>query len=203
MQPALTDAEWSVFQCVARNLRPSEIAVELGISTSYVTALLGQLRDKHVIRRRGVRPGEADFDMRYAYHEVTPGAQPTYRPALPPDAKLNPRYTVTAERDHRVAPVRLILWRGWSVQGIPMLRPDGRLPKQALPDHCVIYATHLAAGGDHLFLAPARRPWRESDTLRHEFLPPPVTTAQLTAITQVIACAIGVEAVLDVTTTRG
>lgn len=200
MRPGLTDAEWLVFHCVARNLRPSQIATELDISPSYVTALLAQLRDKHVIRRKGHHPDGAVTDRRYAYHEVIPGVDPTRNPVVAPDAKLDIAYTVASERNHHAAPIRLIRWRGWSVQGIPTLRPDGKRPKEALPDQCVIYISR-SGYAPVLLLAWLRRPWRESDTIAHGI--PGVTEAQLTAITQMIAWSIGVEAVLDVTTTRG
>jgi DNA-binding Lrp family transcriptional regulator len=199
MQPGLTDAEWSVFRCIAENMRPAEIARELRISPSYVTALLAQLRDKGVIRRRGHHPDGAKRDQRYSYHEVTPGVEPVHKPSLPPEPKLDVAYTVTSQRNQRVAPIRLIRWQGWSVQGIPILRPDGKRPKDALPDYLIVYIV-TPDGGEILFLAPVRQPWRESDTLRH--VTEGVTPEEHTAITQVIAWSIGVEAVLDISTTR-
>jgi DNA-binding MarR family transcriptional regulator len=199
MQPGLTDAEWSVFRCISENMRPSQIAAELRISPSYVTALLAQLRDKGVIRRRGHHPEDAELDRRYAYYEVTPGAEPAHKPSLPPAAKLDVAYTVTSQRNQHVAPIRLIRWQGWSVQGIPILRPDGRRPKDALPDYLIVYIV-TPDGGEILFLAPVRQPWRESDTRRH--VTEGVTPEEHRAITQVIAWSIGVEAVLDITTTR-
>lgn len=194
----LTDRQWQVYEGIRDEKSPKEIAADMGgVTTSYVTQLRGELRDMGLIRQRGELPAHGRYEDVYPW-ELTSEQPPIYKPALPPKAVLRLEYPRDAQRDLTVPPIRHVWWGRWSVQGIPMARPDGKSPKDALPEHRVVVLTDLATGLFRAFVVHARRPWREE--LTRAMLEGVVTTGHMSAMTLVIAAAVGVESVLDVAT---
>ena len=204
MPAQLSDPEWTVWEGVLAQKPPGQIAKEQTWSPQYVSLLLGQLRDKGCIQRVGTLPSYGRYREQYPWtaREDDP---PVYKPALPPVAKLRQEYIPTSQRDRTVRPIRIVEWLCVVVQGVPIARSDGKGPKEALTDRCVVVIDNVEVGTtwkypEMLFRASLRERWRESQTAA--LWPVGVTLGECRAMTLVIACAIGVEALLDLTTTR-
>lgn len=196
----LSERQWQVYEGI-KNLRTTtQISQDMGVTASYVAGLRDQLRAMGVIRRCGDLPAHGRYGEVYPW-ELVSDQPPTYRPALPPQASLRLEYPQDARRDLTVPPIRHVWWEQWSVQGIATARPDGLKPKDALPRQRVVLATHLPTGGQWAWVASIRRPWMESQT-REVLAQWVVTEGDRQAITLVIAAAIGVESVLDLTTDK-
>jgi hypothetical protein len=145
-----------------------------------------------VIRRRGDVPKFSKVTEEYAWEPTdVPGVE---RVELPAGSRLRLAMPQEVQRHTEVPAIRLVLWEGWSVQGIPMRRPDGRGPKDALPTHRVVVIADLDRSTQRAVLVALRQPWTESDTVALR-----LTGAgrHVQELTMMIASAVGVEAVLD------
>ena len=197
MPAALTDPEWTAWEGVLARKSAAQIAEDLGKTPSYATTLLAQLRNKGVIRRVGDLPPKSRYRFGYPWERVS-DQPPLYKPALPPHAQLHLDYVPTSQRDRTVRPIRFVEWQCWTAQGVPILRRDGKHPKEALTEECalVLSAYDLA----RVELVNLYQRWHESQTV--DIFGQGVTPGGVQPITLVIACAIGGEGVLDITTTR-
>lgn len=207
--PEPTPRMRQVFDLISAGKSRQQIADELGIGTTRVTNITRKLIERGLIIRKGHIPAAARWTEEYPWEIVEDEALATYRLALPQGARLRLAYPQETERDVSVAPARVIRWNRWTVQGLLMQRPDGKPPTELLADHRIVVIDDLKTGWGTQFRAPRWRQeqpgqraptrWRESDTRR---LPWPVDEYAAIAnapsdMTLVIACAIGVEAVMD------
>jgi hypothetical protein len=196
----LTERQWDVYSGIRDRKTPAQIAADMGVTVSYVTQLRGELRDMGVIRRRGELPAHGRYEEVYPW-ELVSDQPPAYKPALPPKAKLRLEYPKDVARDVTVATIRHVWWPWpeprWSVQGLPTSRPDGRPPHEVLADQRVVLMTFLPHGelAQWSFPASTKLPWRESNTQKLVL----VTGEDYRAMTLLIAAAIGVDAVMDLT----
>jgi hypothetical protein len=190
---ALTERQWEVYEGIRAQQTPAQIAALMGVSTQYVTQLRAELRDLGLIRQRGDLPAHGRYEDVYPW-ELTSEQPPAYKPALPPKARLRLEYPQETRQDLTVPPIRQVWWGPWSVQGIPMARPDGKAPKDALPEHRVVVVTNLDTGLHYAFVIRVRRPWPQM--LTEAMLETVVTSEDMAPMTLVIAAAIGSEAVL-------
>lgn len=185
--------ELAVYQGILDRKSAKQMASEMGISATRVFAVRQKLVQLGVIRRCGALPPGITETRAYAWEPV-PDVQ--VAPLVPDAATVHLQYPVVTERDERVPPITLIRWGSWSVQGIPMVDQAGRRPKDAMPTHKVVVVTDLRRGTWRVFLAPARERWTESETAFH-LQRLGVTGEARQAITMMIASAIGVDAVFD------
>jgi DNA-binding MarR family transcriptional regulator len=195
----LTPRMWQVFDAIKAGKLRHEIAEELGIGRSAVTNHMRKLVDCGLIRRRNDLPATARWDERYPWVVTEDEAHATYRLALPRDATLRLRYPQETERDVSVAPARVVRWQRWTVQGLLPQRPDGRAPWELLPEHRVVLIDLLDDHGvvwSTEFRASRSMHWRESQT---QFIAWPMTPSPefVRDMTLVIACAVGVESLMD------
>jgi hypothetical protein len=192
----LTARQWEAFEGVRDRRTPKDIATDMGVSRSYITLLLGDLQRLGVIIPTGqLTTPDAEQTEGYPWQPLERTLY--YKPALPRAAKFRQDHPVDTERDLTVPPVRIVRWQEWTVQGILPLRPDQKPYKEALPDRRIVWAVH-DAGAERLFTASRRDHWLESDTAYHFHRL--VTQSDRRAMTQVIACAIGTPALLDMST---
>lgn len=186
-----------VLDTITRQLLPREALTELGMSRSQFGANVRKLRERGVIRRLGSLPDDAQWSLEYPY-EVT-GVPVVYRQELPPKAQLRLTYPVDSQRDMTVPPVRHVRWGSWSVQGVPLLNLDGTSGRSAsdrVPHLRAVVAADLAnPRWVEVFLASTRVRWSETQTAGEGWDGP-----ECRDMTLVIACAVGVEAVLNITT---
>lgn len=196
----LTERQWQVYEGIRSHRTPQQIAKDMRVTPQYVAQLRGELRDLGVIRQRGDLPTHGRYEEVYPW-ELIGDQPPAYKPALPPEARLRLEYPQDAQRDLTVPPIRHVRDDRWSVQGIPMARQDGKAPKDALPTHRVVVVTDLEAGTWRAFLAPVRVRWTESETAFH-LQRMRLTREARRAITLMIAAAIGVESVFDLSTDK-
>jgi hypothetical protein len=176
----------------------AELAKQMGtggrpLSRQRIAKYRGALRDRGVIRRRDDVPKYSKVTEEYAW--VPTDTPVVERVELPAGARLRLALPQEVQRNQEVPPIRLVLWESWSVQGIPMRRPDGRGPKDALPTHRVVVIAHLERGTERAVLVPLREPWAESQT---QGLRLAGAGQHVRELTMMIACAVGVEAVLTV-----
>jgi hypothetical protein len=200
----ISDRMQQVLDTLARQLTPSQAMAELGMSRSQFGTNVRKLRERGIVRRRDDLPLDAAWSQEYPY--VLTGAPTTYRPAMPPEARLRLAYPVDSQRDLTVPPHRHVAWRQWSVQSAPLLNLDGSSGRSAsdrTPEFRVVVATDLAglqAQPDEVdqavgtFIASVRRRWSETATRNLGW-----EGDEGRDMTLVIACAVGVEAVLDIT----
>jgi DNA-binding CsgD family transcriptional regulator len=200
----LTDREWDLLEAMRAHKTPQQIAAEWGTKRSNVNERIRDLQRKGVIRRR------SDLPIHTCYAETYPWVfvediDVRYKPALPPEAEFRVKYPTDSRKDMSVSPIRFVRWDSWTVQGLPACRPDGQQPRDAAPDRIVVWCQH----GETLswcFTAALKRPWLESFTddkldrpsesggRRHSIHWSDKTRQVLT---QMIAAAIGVKAVMD------
>lgn len=191
---ALTERQWDVWEGILAQKSVSDIATDMGgVTASYVTMLRAELRDLGLIRRRGDLPAHGRYEDVYPWEPIAE-QPPLYKPSMPPRAKLRLEYAQTSDRDLTVPPIRHVWWQQWSVQGIPMTRPVGG----ALSGQRVVVVTELVEPHWQRGWVVAQQPWLESQT---ELWVPGigVTVSERQAMTLLIAAAIGVESVLDLT----
>lgn len=193
----LTPREFEFYQAILNQVPMAELAVRMGtggrpLSRQRLAKYRYQLADRGVIRRRGDVPKHSKVTEEYAWEPT--GVPVVEKVALPAGARLRLAFPQEVQRHTEVPPIRLVMWEGWSVQGIPMRRPDGRGPKDALPTHRVVVVTDLARDVSRVFLARLRQPWKESDT---RVLRLAGAGRHVRELTLMIACAVGVEAIMD------
>ena len=152
----------------------------------------GQLADRGVIRRRGDVPKFSKVTEDYPWEST--GVPVAEKVELPAGSRLRLAFPQEVQRHKDVPPIRLVLWHQWSVQGIPMRSPDGKGPKESLPDDRVVVVIDLERGSKRAVLVPLRLPWKESDTRALRLAGAGRHVRQLTLM---IACAAGVEAIMD------
>jgi hypothetical protein len=202
MAAEVSDRMLEVLDAIRQRLTPAEAMRTLGMSRSHFNTTVRRLRDRGVIRRREDLPQHAVWSEEYPY-EVT-GEPVVYRPAIPPDARLRLAYPVDSQRDLTVPPVRHVRWDRWSVQGVPVLNFDGSSGRRAsdlVPEWRVVVVADL----DHpepeevqVFLASTHHRWSESVTDRLGW-----DGEDRWEMTLVIACAVGVEAIMDMADLAG
>lgn len=189
----LTERQMAVYCGIQARKTPRQIATELGVSPQRVAAIRATLRDLGLIRQLQDLPAHGRYTEQYPWVAVS-----EHDPI--PKLRLRLEHPQASSRDLTVATIRHVMWAVWSVQGLPMVRPDGVRAHEGLPDQRVVLITNLEAGAQWAFPASTSRPWLESDTLTmwREF----VTEDDRRAMTLVIATAIGVESVFDLTDVR-
>ena len=193
----LTPREFRVYKAIVDKIPMAELAKQMGtggrpLSRQRLAKYRGQLRDRGVIRRRDDVPKYSKVTEEYAWE---PTEVPVVeRVKLPAGARLRLAFPQEVQRHREVPPIKLVLWKSWSVQGIPMRRPDGKGPKDALPTHRVVVIADLERDTQRPVLVPLRRDWSESDT---QALRLSGVGRHVREVTMMIACAVGVEAVLD------
>lgn len=189
-----------VYEAVVKHrLTPAEAAKRYGMSLQVFHNYVRKLADGGWIRRKEHLPENARWDQEYPWE---PTGQPiTYQP-LPPDAKLRVGVPVSSQQDMTVATIRFVRWGDWVVQAAPILRLDGasgRAGNDKIPNLRVVVISNVAMLDDPphpedgvCFLASTRQRWFESDTLLQlGRVEDPVV------MTQAIAAALGVEAVIN------
>jgi hypothetical protein len=172
-----------------------------------------QLFNKYVQKlvERGYIYRRQDIPEWVAWADTYP-YEPTGKPMVyyppPPDARLRVTWPAESQGDLTVPTIRAAQWGRWLVQGVPILRLDGsagrsgRPPDDKIPNLRVVVISDTEALADPpdpedglAFLASVRDRWRESDTR----LQVPVSVEpDSVSMTRVIACVLGVEAVIDV-----
>lgn len=199
----LPPREFQVYRAIVDKVDMAELARRMGtggrpLSRQRIAKYRGALRDRGVIRRRDDVPKFSKVTEEYAWEPTD--IPVVERVELPAGARLRLAFPQEVQRHNEVPAIRLVLWEGWSVQGIPMRRPDGRGPKDALPTHRVVVIADLERGATRAVLVPLRSPWLESDTVALR-----LTGAgrHVQELTMMIACAVGVEAILDRNVTEG
>jgi hypothetical protein len=193
----LPPREFFVYKAIVEKIPMAELAKQMGtggrpLSRQRIAKYRGALRDRGVIRRRGDVPKFSKVTEEYAWEPTD--VPVVERVELPAGSRLRLAMPQEVQRHTEVPAIRLVLWEGWSVQGIPMRRPDGRGPKDALPTHRVVVIADLDRSTQRAVLVALRQPWTESDTVALR-----LTGAgrHVQELTMMIASAVGVEAVLD------
>ena len=196
----LTSRQLEVFAGIQEGWSQRKIARSLLVSPQAVNNVVGELRDLGVIRRRGDVPETARVGEGYVWEPV-PDMTVVPKVPLPPQARLKMVYAECSHKDLRVPPIRQVWWPEpeprWSVQGIPMRRPDGKPHWEAVSGERVVVVTHLLADQHWLWVARTQRPWRESQT--ELWLEMMVSGEVLPSMTLMIAAVLDTEAVMDVT----
>lgn len=162
-----------------------------------------RLVEQGYIYRRTDIPAWVKWEDTYPYEPT--GRPMEYSPA-PPDARLRLTWPSEKQGDLTVPTIRAVRWKDWLVQGVPILRLDGsagrsgRPPDDRIPNLRVVVISDVTSYYDPpipddgiCFLASAWERWRESDTK----LQIPLEDDSV-GMTRAIACALGVEAVIDV-----
>jgi len=168
----------------------------------YVQKLVAQ---GYIYRRRDI-PDWVEWAETYPYEPT--GKPMAYSPP-PPDARLRVTWPAESQGDLTVPTIRAVKWGKWLVQGVPILRLDGsagrsgRPPDDKIPNLRVVVISDTTDLDDPpdadvdgiVFLASVRDRWRESDTVLQV---PTQVEPDSVAMTRCIACALEVEAVIDV-----
>jgi hypothetical protein len=199
----LPPREYQVYRAIVDKVPMAELAKSMGtggrpLSRQRLAKYRGQLRDRGVIRRRDDVPKYSKVTEEYAWEPTD--VPVVERVELPAGARLRLAFPQEVQRDQEVPPIRLVLWQSWSVQGIPMRRPDGKGPKDALPEHRAVVIADLERETERAILVPLREPWKESDTRALRLAG---VGRHVREMTMMIACAVGVEAILDENVIKG
>lgn len=205
----LKDRQWRLLEALReQKMLPYEIADAWGVSRQNINNTLRELRDLGVIRRRAdLGHWETHTFDRYPY-EVERGVDVRYAPAVPPGAVLRAAHATDSTFDLSVPPIRFVRWRpaGWSIQAVPVLRPDGAYNRSKTPEHRLVWA-HRDDGRSWCFPARIDATWPESETVRvFEQYPAPKYRLRLSVnlrvqLTLAIAAVMAVEPAFDVSVT--
>lgn len=207
----LSAREWALLDALRAQKIPADIAREWGVTPQRIANIIDSLREKGVILRTDQsRPGVM-YSCGYPW-TVPDGRDVRYQPALPPEAELRARYATDSRSDRSVPPIRIVRWDhgGWTVQGIPVCRPDGVSPSHSTPDEVVVWCVR---DGDQqprswVFEARVGQRWLESRTVEQfEHRPSPRYRLRLTPalrehLTVMVAAVLAVDPVLDLTVPR-
>lgn len=193
----LTPREYLVYQAILNKVPMADLAVTMGtggrpLTRQRMSKYRGQLVDRGVIRRRGDVPKFSKVTEEYPWEPT--GVPVVEKTELPAGSRLRLAYPQEVQRCQEVPPIRLVLWKSWSVQGIPMRSPDGKGPKESLPEDRVVVVIDLERDSKRAVLVPLRHPWTESDT---RALRLPGVGRYVRELTLIIACVVGVEAITD------
>jgi hypothetical protein len=200
---------------VVERLTPAQAMAKYGFgSRQLFSNYVSKLVTLGYIYRRNDLPEWSRWEDTYPYE---PTGKPFQWTPVPDQAKLRLTWPAETQGDLTVPTIRAVRWGDWLVQGVPVLRLDGstgrsgRPPDDKTPNLRVVVISNVTEVADPptmddgiVFLASVRDRWHESDTGTYAGpFDDPV------GMTRVIACALGVEAVIDVSeperthTTRG
>lgn len=191
-----TDLMRDVLQALTERKSPAQIRAELGLSPQRLANNLRKLVDQgYIVRASSHTRGPWKS---YPYEVVKPAPIPA--PRLPTGARFRSEYAVTNQRDLSVEPITLARWGRWSVQGAPLLHPEGKHPTQLQSPYRVLVVYRDSgdpgtAPGVWSVVWPRGQVWSWRDTAG--VLGGTVPVDQRPALTLLCAGVLGVDAVLE------
>lgn len=190
----------ALYLAIRAQKTPGRIERELGLHRQTQANQRAKLVALGVIVRRGDIHPSAPYTVVYPW-------QPTnvipVLPRYPKGATFRDVYPVE-RKGVEVTPIAVVRWWDWSVQGVPVPRPDGRPVKSAAPEDRIVRVTNLDTGVTRgLFEVALGQRWTERLTTAHVTGPlTPVESRELTVIIAAVIGDHGVEAVLELDNPR-
>lgn len=192
---------------VVERLTPAQAIEKYGFgSPQLFNKYVQKLVKEGYIKRRSDIAEWVKWEDTYPYEPT--GKDLQYSPT-PPGAKLRATWPVERQGDLTVPTIRVVRWKHWVVQGVPILRLDGsagrsgRPPDDKIPNLRVVVISNAEELSDPpapddglLFLASVRDRWYQTDT---ELEVPLTFEPDSAGMTLAIASVLGVDAVLDKT----